>query len=265
MSGTVLEVVAWGIAGSVRDGGRVGLAHLGRSRGGAVDLAALELGNRLVGNDPRAAGIETSGGLLVRCTAATMVVVTGSPADVHVDGGPPVGWGAPVVLPAGAALRIGRLRGGARTYVCVRGGIDGRDGDVLRLGVDPEARASTHPAVPRPLDRPVRLWPGPRLDRFDEGAWGALLATAWEVQPASDRVGLRLEGRPLERMRHGELPSEGLLEGAIQVPPDGLPIVMLADHPATGGYPVIAVVDPADLGLVAQCPAGATVRFVTAR
>lgn len=265
MSGTPLEVVAWGIAGSVRDAGRPGLAHLGRSRGGAVDRAALELGNRLVGNDPRMAGIETSGGLVVRCTAPTMFAVTGSPADVHVDGGPPVGWGAPVVLPAGATLRIGRLRGGARTYLCVRGGIDGRDGDVVYLGPDPEAPAATHPAVPRPLEVPVRLWPGPRLDWFDDGAWGALLGTTWEVLPASDRVGLRLDGRPLERVRHDELPSEGLLEGAVQVPPDGRPIVMLADHPATGGYPVIAVVDPADVGLVAQRPAGATVRFTPAR
>ncbi len=261
----MLEVVAWGIAGSIRDAGRPGLAHLGRSRGGAVDLAALELGNRLVGNDPGAAGIETSGGLLLRCTAATMVVVTGSPADVHVEGGPPVGWGAPVVLPRSATLRIGRLRGGARTYVCVRGGIDVRDGDKLRLGVDPEGRASTHPAAPRPLDLPVRLWPGPRLDWFDEGAWGAMLATTREVLPASDRVGLRLAGAPLERVRLDELPSEGLLEGAIQVPPDGRPIVMLADHPATGGYPVIAVVHPADIGLVAQRPGGATVRFTAAR
>ena len=260
-----MEVVAWGIAGSVRDGGLLGLAHLGRSRGGAVDLGALELGNRLVGNDPRAAGIETSGGLVVRCTMATMVAVTGSPADVHVDDGPPVGWGAPVVLPAGAALRIGRLRGGARTYLCARGGIVGRDGEVVHLGVDPDAPASTHPAVPRPLDLPIRLWPGPRLDLFDEGAWVALLATTWEVLPASDRVGLRLDGRPLERVCHQELPSEGVLEGAIQVPPDGRPIVMLADHPATGGYPVIAVVDPADLTLVAQRPAGATVRFTPAR
>ena len=259
------EVVAWGIAGSVRDAGRPGLAHLGRSRGGAVDLAALELGNRLVGNDPCAAGIETSGGLVMRCIVATMVAVTGSPADVHVEGGPPVGWGGPVVLPAGALLRIGRLRGGARTYVCVRGGIEGRDGDVLQLGPDPEEPASTHPAVPRALDRPVRLWPGPRLDRFDDGAWDALLATTWEVLSASDRIGLRLDGRPLERVRHDELPSEGLLEGAIQVPPDGRPIVMLADHPATGGYPVIAVVDPADLGLVAQRSVGAAVRFTPAR
>ncbi len=265
MTAGAIEILARGVATSVRDGGRPGLAHLGRSRGGAVDLPALELGNRLVGNGESWAGFETSGGFTFRCSTPVMVAVTGSPADVSVAGGPPVGWGAPVVLPAGAELRISRLRGGARTYVCVRGGVTRCEGDVVDLGDDPMEPAASHPAAPRSLEGTVRVWPGPRLDWFDAGGWEALLATRWEVLGASNRVGLRLSGAPLGRVRDDELASEGLVEGAIQVPPDGQPIVMLADHPTTGGYPVIAVVDPADLWLVAQRPAGTQVRFTRTR
>ena len=260
-----LQVVSWGVATSVRDAGRSGLAHLGVSRGGAVDVASLELGNRLVGNGASWAGFETSGGFTLRCRTPAMVAVTGSPVDVFVDGGPPVGWGAPVALPAGALLRVARVRGGARSYVCVRGGVVSSDGDVVDLGDDPLEPAALHPVAPRPLDGAVRVWPGPRLDWFDDGAWDALLSTHWEVLAASNRVGVRLAGAPLRRVRRDELPSEGLVEGAIQVPPDGQPIVMLADHPTTGGYPVIAVVDPPDLWLVAQRPSGATIDFIRPR
>jgi allophanate hydrolase subunit 2 len=259
-----LDVLAWGVAGGVRDGGRTGLAHVGRSRGGAVDLHSLRLGNRLLGNADHLAAFETSGGLTVRLSGAAMVAVTGSPCDLHVVGGPPLGWGAPQVLPAGAVVRIGRLHGGARTYLCVRGGVVSAD-DTIAVGPDPSAPASSHAAAPQPLDDAVRLWPGPRVDWFADGAFDALVVGAWHVLPASDRVGLRLGGTPLERRRHDELPSEGIVEGAVQVPPDGQPIVMLADHPTTGGYPVIAVVDPSDLRLVAQRPPGATVRFTRPR
>lgn len=259
-----LEVLAWGVAGGVRDGGRTGLAHVGRSRGGAVDLHSLRLGNRLLGNADHLAAFETSGGLAVRTAGTVMMAVTGSPCDVHVSGGPPLGWGAPQVVPAGAVVRIGRLHGGARTYLCVRGGVSFAGG-AAAVGPDPAAPASSHPAVPQPLDAAVRVWPGPRVDWFDDGALDALVAGPWHVLPASDRVGLRLGGAPLVRRRHDELLSEGIVEGAVQVPPDGQPIVMLADHPTTGGYPVIAVVDPADLRLVAQRPPGATVRFTRPR
>lgn len=251
----MIEIVSWGVAGAVRDGGRPGLGHLGRSRGGAVDLDALRLGNRLVGNDRDAAGIETSGGLTVRTGEPTMVAITGSPADVAVIGGPPVGWGAPAVLPAGATLRIGRLLGGARTYLAVRGGLVADDLGV-RAGPDPGTPASHEVAAPRPIEHLVRVWPGPRLDWFVPGAWQRLTTGTWEVGADSDRVGVRLAGPRIERAITGELPSEGLVEGSIQVPPDGQPIVMLADHPVTGGYPVIAVVDPASAWVLAQAQPG---------
>lgn len=261
---SVIEVVALGIGGSVRDGGRLGLAHVGRGRGGAVDLASLELGNRLVGNRPGAGAFETSGGLTIRTTRPVMIAVTGSPCDLAVEDGPPVGWGAPCVVPAGATVRIGRLRGGARTYLCVRGGVTAGPHGVT-VGPDPGGPVATQPAAPWPLDDPIRVWPGPRVDWFAAGSLERLTSTTWEVSVTSDRVGLRLQGPPLERVRTEELASEGMVEGAIQVPPDGHPIVMLADHPVTGGYPVIAVVDPADLRLVAQRPAGSSIRFARTR
>jgi allophanate hydrolase subunit 2 len=228
-----LVVERAGIATSLRDGGRTGMAHLGRSRGGAVDRDALRLANRLVGNTADAPAFETSGGLVVVAARAVLAAVTGSQVDLEVSGGPPLGWGVATALPAGAVLRIGRLRGGARVYLAVRGGLrsDALADGVWLADVPVVGEPSPVAAVPRPLDRPVRLWPGPRLD------------TA---------------GR-------GELPSEGLVEGAVQVPPDGRPIVMLADHPVTGGYPVIAVVDRADLEVIAQAPPGSSVGFVTAR
>ena len=109
------------------------------------------------------------------------------------------------------------------------------------------------------------MWPGPRVDWFDDDAWTQLTTQTYTVLPDSNRVGLRLDGVPLGRRRTDELASEGMVEGAVQVPPDGLPIVMLADHPVTGGYPVIAVVDPADLTHVAQAGPGMSLRFHTAR
>lgn len=113
-----------------------------------------------------------------------------------------------------------------------------------------------------PPDRPVlRVLPGPRRDWLDDAAWAALTTQEWAVAADSDRVGLRLTGPRLARAREGELPSEGLVAGAVQVPPDGAPVLFLADHPVTGGYPVLAVVVTADLPLAAQLRPGDGVRF----
>lgn len=256
-----LEIITPGVAGGIRDGGRPGRAHLGSSRGGAVDLDALHLVNRLLGNPAGAAALETSGGLIIRLTQDAVVAVSGSQADLHVVGGSPLGWGTPAALPAGAMVRIGRLVGGARVYLGVRGGLVDRTGSLVTIGPDPGRALSSASAVPRSDEDGVVIWPGPRLDWFSGSACDLLVSTSWEVRPDSDRVGVRLSGPPLERRRHDELPSEGLVEGAIQVPPDGQPIVMLADHPTTGGYPVIAVVDPSQIGRIAQGRPGGRVCF----
>jgi allophanate hydrolase subunit 2 len=177
--------------------------------------------------------------------------------------GPAVGWGNPVVLPAGAQLRVGRLLSGSRLYLGIRGGIT-RSADDLIVGPDPSTPAATE-AAPRTesLTR-LRVWPGPRLDWFVPEAWALLLASAFEVTSTS-RVGVRLAGSALLRAETRQLPSEGVVEGAIQVPPDGQPIIMLADHPTTGGYPVVAVIDPADLHHAAQAGPGTELRFTRAR
>ena len=103
--------------------------------------------------------------------------------------------------------------------------------------------------------------PGPRADWFDQAALDSLCAQEWTVKPESNRVGMRLQGTPLERSRTGELPSEGTVAGAIQMPPEGLPVLFLADHPITGGYPVIGVVVDHQLDLAAQVPIGGRIRF----
>lgn len=263
---TALRVRSVGLATSVRDAGRPGLAHLGSGRGGAVDLDSHRLANRLVGNHPDAAAIETSGGLVVEIGRPVLVAVAGSQLDLDVEHGPPLGWGVATALPAGAVVRLGRLRDGARCYLAVRGGVDGAHWPVsLDVAADVEGSPSPAPAVPRGFDRVVRLWPGPRLDWFDAHTWETLVGADWTISATSDRVGVRLVGPRLQRTVLDELPSEGLVEGAVQVPPDGQPIVMLADHPVTGGYPVVAVVDPADIGLVAQHQPGARVSFRRAR
>lgn len=255
----MIVVRSWGIAGSLVGAGHLGRAWLGQSRGGAVDLRSHALANRLVGNAEQAGAIETSGGLELELPEAALVAITGAVAEWTVLGGPPVGWGVPVVLPAGARLRGGRLLAGARSYLAVRGGLVEAGTGALEVDALVVSAPATHPASRAEPLTTVRVWPGPRRDWFTPEAWHALLHSPYRVADTS-RVGVRLVGEPLTRARRGELPSEGLVEGAIQVPPDGQPIVMLADHPTTGGYPVIAVVDPDDLHHLAQAAAGTDLR-----
>lgn len=281
----MIEVLAVGMATTVQDCGRPGWAHLGVGRSGAADASAHALANRLVGNAEALAMLETSGGLVLRCIAPALVAVTGAPAPLTVDGGPALGYGHAHVLPAGATLTVGVPRSGLRTYVAVRGGIDiapvlgsrSRDtlggigsivrvGDVLPIGADPGTPVAGEVAPARPSGDIVGVLPGWRRDWFAAGAWALLCGQPYTVGNDVDRVGCRLAGtRPLDRAVTDELPSEGLVLGAVQVPPDGQPIVMLADHPTTGGYPVIAVVDDVSLGIVAQARPGDTLRFRAAR
>ncbi|MFE9651685.1 biotin-dependent carboxyltransferase family protein [Micromonospora sp. NPDC006431] len=277
----MIEVLRAGALTTVQDQGRPGYAHLGVPRSGALDPAALRLANRLVGNPETAAGLEiTLTGCALRVTRAVTVALTGAEVDVHADrrAGD---LGRPLSLPAGAVLRIGPARAGLRTWLAVSGGIDVppvlgsratdtlsglgpppvRDGDRLPLG-----RPAGHPApvdviAAPPLPDEVRLAvrPGPRHDWFTPAALDLLFTTPYAISPASNRVGARLVGAALPRAVPGELPSEGLVLGAVQVPPDGQPLIFLADHPTTGGYPVIGVVD--DVTPLAQARPGTTVTF----
>ncbi|MCL6668514.1 MULTISPECIES: biotin-dependent carboxyltransferase family protein [Streptomyces] len=287
MTDRALVVVRAGALTTVQDQGRPGHAHLGVPRSGALDGPTAALVNRLVGNPPGAAVLETTvNGCSLRPRSAVTVAVGGAPCPVTVEGRP-VPWGAPVRVPAGALLDIGTVVSGVRGYVAVSGGVavdpvlgsrstdllSGlgpaplTDGTVLPLGTPqaPPARVDAAPQPAPPAELVLRVTLGPRDDWFTPAALHAFTSRTYRVSPASNRIGLRTEGPTLERARPGELPSEGMVLGAVQVPPDGRPVVFLADHPTTGGYPVIAVVRPPDLPAAAQAAPGTPVRFVGTR
>lgn len=284
----MLEVLQTGPLSTIQDLGRKGYQQLGVPRSGALDPAALMRGNTVLGNDRRAAGLELSlGRFRARFHAATLIALTGAPAPLTVDG-EPVAFNTPHPVHPGQELRVGAPTSGLHTYLAVAGGIDvapvlgSRSTDTLSgLGPPPLRRGTLLPLAPlrddlvrgvgtthanRPDGQPlvqdqrveVRIRFGPRQDWFTDPQ--ALTRNPYRLS-TSNRIGARLDGPPLARAIPGELPSEGLIPGAIQVPGDGRPIVFLADHPATGGYPVIAVVHPEDLAFVAQARPGASVIF----
>lgn len=279
-----LEILATGALATIQDEGRPGLAGLGVGVSGAADLRSLRLANRLVGNTPGVAGIEvTLGGLALRAHADIDIALTGAPTPVTVAG-VPVGLNAPVHVRAGSEVRLSPPSSGLRTYLAVRGGIEvppqlgSRATDVMS-GIGPPVlevgamlsigvRTTNWPgvdvaAVPTPIggDLDLRIVPGPRQDWFVDEALTALCSAPYEVSADSNRVGMRLTGPALERSITEELPSEGVVRGSLQVPPTGLPTLFLADHPVTGGYPVIGVVLSADVDIAAQAQPGQRLRF----
>jgi biotin-dependent carboxylase-like uncharacterized protein len=283
----VLTVLAGGPLATVQDRGRRGWAAIGVTTSGATDRSAADLANRLVGNDPSAAVVEvTAGGLRVRAERTVLVALTGAPAAVRV-GGRAAPFDAPLTLAAGQVLELGMPPVGLRTYLAVRGGVDVpevlgsrstdtlsglgpaplRPGDRLPTGTLAAAEPVVDVAPVRPPSaRPVlHVLPGPRRDWLQPAAWDALVTRDWTVTADSNRVGLRLAGPRLVRSRDDELPSEGLVPGAIQVPPDGAPVLFLADHPVTGGYPVLAVVTSDGLPAAGQLRPGDTVAFRVTR
>jgi biotin-dependent carboxylase-like uncharacterized protein len=281
---TALTVRTAGIATTVQDLGRTGFAHLGVSPSGPADARSFTLANRLVGNPEGAAALEiTLGGLEFALSADRYVAVTGAPVPVAVDG-VPAADPTRFYVRAGSVVRLGHPAGGLRTYLAVAGGmaVPGvlgsasrdtlggigpapvRDGAVLDLG-----EPGVVPDLPLELafsrvpygTAVVGIRWGPRDALFDAADRSLLLRTDWQVTDRLDRVGVRLRGQQLG-IGAVQLPSEGMVRGAIQIPPSGEPIVFLADHPATGGYPVIAVVTEPDLGLVAQATPGTRIRFI---
>lgn len=292
---TVLEVLQPGLQALFEDLGRAGQAGQGVSASGAMDRGALRAANRLVGNPSYAAAIELlDGGFRLRCHGAAVVAVTGADGPLTLTAADgrrwPVPRRQPLALADGDELAVGAPQAGLRSYLAARGGfllpavLGSRATDTLaRLGPAPlaagdrialgvgagsvgEAAADAPPPLPAPGDEVVLdVVLGPRTDWFTPAAVERLAAQAWQVTPQSSRVGLRLEGEvPLERapaFDGVELPSEGTVRGALQVPPSGQPVLFMADHPLTGGYPVIAVVAPHHLDLAGQLPVGARVRL----
>ncbi len=280
-------VVRPGARTSLQDAGRPGLAHLGVPRSGALDPAAHALANRLVGNGPAAATLETTvDGVVLRLGAPAVLAVTGAPAPVTVDRRS-VPWGLPVRVSAGGVLEVGRAEAGVRSYVAVAGGFDvppvlgSRSTDALSGLGPPPLTPGMRLRIGEPLRAPAALdmapyrgpaahaeltvHPGPRRDWLTDDAARSLFAQAYTVAQDSNRVGLRLSGRPLARRHEGELPSEGIVWGSVQLLPDGQLVVLLADHPTTGGYPVVGVVDPGDAAACAQAAPGTSVRLRPAR
>ncbi|WP_438765242.1 5-oxoprolinase/urea amidolyase family protein [Kushneria sp. TE3] len=287
-----LEIRQPGLQSLFQDLGRNGQTGQGVSGAGAMDKGALRSANRIVGNPSDAAAIEIAqGGLSLICHRPAIVAVTGAEAGVSIttaegDRRDAALWW-PIELSEGDTLTLGPVTAGVRCYLALRGGFDVTP--VLgSCATDTLAKLGPAPLQPGDTLSPAGLAVtalslsesgefdlpragecvtldivmGPRSDWFTDEALTLLCDQNWQVTPRSDRVGIRLEGEhSLARAHHGELPSEGTVTGALQVPANGQPVLFLADHPLTGGYPVIACVADHHLDLAGQIPPGATVRF----
>ena len=277
-----LTIVQPGPLCTVQDRGRPGHASIGVGRSGAADLRSHDAANRLVGNNSDAATLEvTFGGLRLRAEFDVLVAVTGAHVICRVDG-TVQGLYSTLAVRAGQELELSTPTWGLRSYLAVRGGIDVpavlgsratdtmsglgpaaiSPGDVLAIGDDSELWPAADFVPPPSNGATLHVTFGPRENWFTERARSLLLAQPWTVTQDTDRVGIRLDGsEPLTRAIDSELPSEGTILGSLQVPPSGQPVLFLADHPVTGGYPVIAVVTAADVCAAAQLTPGTTVHF----
>lgn len=281
MGDRYLTVLDPGPLATFQDAGRIGLAGQGIGRSGVCDRQSYALANRLVGNRPGAPVVEvTYGGLRVRAESHLLLTTTGAfcPGAPH---------NAPELVRAGTELIFGPPVTGLRTYLAVRGGfavdpVLGSSSTDILSGLGPPAiaagdllrvgdAAGPAPCVDvAPVRQPeagrvrVSVLPGPRRDWFTDDGWESLVGQVYRVSNDSNRVGIRLEGEPLERAVTSELPSEGMVRGALQVPPSGTPVLFLADHPVTGGYPVIGYVRDADVDRCGQLRPGQELTFTAA-
>lgn len=280
-----LRILEPGLLATVQDLGRRGAASVGVAPSGALDRASLRTANRLLGNAEAAAAIEiTLGGLRAVAEQDLWFAVTGAWGLLTLDG-QQIDQNAAHRWPAGTELHVDWFTHGARAYLALRGGIEdqavlgSRSTDTLSgLGPAPlragreirvgEGITGPIPALdlapwgaPHAEQLEIEVTPGPRADWFAASAHRTLFEADWALTNDADRVGMRLDGPELTRIRSGELPSEGMVPGALQVPPSGRPTILLADGPVTGGFPVIAVATDAALDLLAQARPGARIRF----
>lgn len=282
----MIEVLRAGLCDLVMDQGRPGWAALGVPAGGAADGPALAAANRLAGNDMTAAGLEiTLSGPTLRFPLGGVMALSGARFAAVRSSGVSVAWNETLILSAGETLNLGRAETGCRCWLGVRGGLvvpqvmgsrstflpggfggyGGRAlraGDRLECGTGDNAVRLLRARAPSGRDALLRVVAGPQASQFDDAGLAAFFAGRYRVAAASDRRGLRLSG-PLVTHERLELPSQGVLPGAIQVPPDGQPIILGWDGPVTGGYPVIAGVIAADMPRLAQLRPGDAVRFAT--
>ncbi len=285
-----LHVIDPGIATTLQDCGREGFQRFGVPVSGALDKVSLEIANIVAGNPRHEAALEVlvAGLTLKVCADSVTLALAGTAAPYVLETAqaalriPPF---RSVTARRGDILRFPPLKDGAVYYVAAAGGFDvpsvlgskstyrraalggyhGRamqagDDLPLRLPLAPE-RALVSLDVTVAAPKILRVMRGPNADYFKPGAFETLFASAYTVAPASDRMGLRLQGPPLERAIEGELPSQGTTAGGMQVPSDGQPILLLADRQTTGGYPRIATVIGADIAAAGRLAAGMSVRF----
>ena len=271
---------------TVQDCGRPGHAHLGVPHSGAADTVSFRLANRLVGNDEDAACVEmTLGNSSFRFHRSALVALTGAPAPARLDG-MAVATDRVLLIGPGEVLHVGTPKTGLRVYMSVGGGLRtpqtlgsastdtlsglgpaplqaGRFLDVghRRRPVPPWPDCVLTP-VPHGSQVDIRYHPGPRDDWFSELSRRQFDCATWTLTAECNRVGARLSGPTISTDRESSLPSEGMVVGSIEIPPSGQPIVFLADHPTTGGYPVIGVVVEPDVAVLAQTRPGTTVRFM---
>jgi biotin-dependent carboxylase-like uncharacterized protein len=285
-----LRVVDPGLAATLQDGGREGYQRFGVPVSGALDKVSLAVANTLVGNAPHEAALEVlAAGLSVQvCAHSINLAVAGTAGSFILETAHAVLRNPPfqsVTARRGDIVRFPPPKGGAVFYVAAAGGFDvpsafgsqstyrraalgGFEGRALRAGDELPLRFTAAPvheafALNVTLSSPdtLRIMRGPNAEYFTANAFETLLATAYTIAPASDRMGIRLQGAPLERAIEGELPSQGTTAGGLQVPTDGQPILLLADRQTTGGYPRIATVISADIAGAGRLSAGTSIRF----
>jgi antagonist of KipI len=284
----LIQVQDPGLFTTVQDLGREGFGPLGVSPSGAADAISLRLGNRLVGNAEGAAGLEmTLLGGTIGFPEGGLVALTGSDFGATIDGKRVELWSS-FEAKAGQALRLGPTRSGARCYLCIRGGIEaklflgsasthilsglgGHEGRALRKGDVLNVGAASGPTRIQKLSarakqelRPRKalgITPGPQREWFSESAQRLFHESKYRVAEESNRMGIRLEGPAIPAPSGGEMVSEGVTLGAIQVPEGGKPIILFVEQQTTGGYPKIANVISADFHSLGQLRPRDEIRF----
>jgi antagonist of KipI len=287
-----LEIIEVNGLVTIQDSGRKGWRKFGVTTSGAMDTFALRAANALVGNSPSGAALEIGlGDVAFRALRDCVIAVAGAGYDLSV-----YIWDFPLwssyYVRAGWTIRLDKLDSGMWAYLAIAGGVqtqlaldsastnlrarfgglDGRQlrvGDVIRAGASSRplnelaARTLPESAQPAYTDTPtLDVIPGPQANYFTDESIATFMSQPYTVSAASDRMGYRLEGAALTHRNKSELISEGMTMGAIQIPSNGQPIVMMADSPTTGGYPKIGTVASADLSLLAQCvPGRSKIRF----
>jgi biotin-dependent carboxylase-like uncharacterized protein len=279
-----LVVASIGPASSVQDGGRPGSQRYGLTPSGAMDRLALAAANTLVGNDQLAAAIEIGpfGAAFSARSGPVRIALAGAERSAEIAGRP-IAFGSSATLADGETLTLGFARSGAFSYLAIESGIAGEPmfGSLavnaraglgspyprpLQAGDELEGRAASgvpecRIELPAAVDMPIRVVMGPQDDEFSDEARALFLASTWKISATSDRMGYRLEGPVIKHLHGHNIVSDGTVNGSVQVPGNGQPIVLMPDRGTTGGYPKIATVISADFGRFAQTSAGRAFRF----